>query len=288
MPVKEVITMAEHAVFLQIYQRLAHGDLVLPSLPDIGLRVREAVRDPNQSLGNIARLVQLEPPLAAYLVSVANSPLFRGAKPVDSCQAAVSRLGLSVTANLVMSYSLKSLFATQSSLLTRILRQLWERSVYLSALSCVLAKHLKGYDPDRALLAGLLQDIGALPIVANLVHKPEVLSDTETLAAILEQYTVPVGTLLLKHWNFDAEMLAVVASREQWRREHPGKADLADIVLLARLHSHAGTPLMRRCPKLKDIPAFSKLPLTLEAEDSLAILVEARQDVAAVQRLMAG
>lgn len=281
--------MTEHALFLHIFQRLRNGELPLPSLPDIGLRVREAVRDPNQSLPGIARLVQLEPALAAYLVSVANSPLFRGAKAVDSCQSAVSRLGLAVTANLVMSYSLKTLFATSSSALTRILRQQWQASVRLAALSSVLARHTRCGDPDRALLAGLLQDIGALPILANLANKPEILGDEAELQTILEHYVVPVGGLLLRHWQFDEDMLRVVAAREDWMRDPGPKAELADMVLLARLHAHVGTPAMRRCPRINTVPAYAKLPMgELSPQDSLSILEEARQEVAEMQRLMAG
>lgn len=281
--------MAEHAIFLQIYQRLTAGELTLPSLPDIGLRVREAVRDPQQSLTGIARIVQLEPPLAAYLVSVANSPLFRGAKSVDSCQAAVGRLGLSVTNNLVMSYSLRTLFASESSVLSRVLRGLWQQSVHLAALSSVLARHCGGVDPDRALLAGLLQDIGALPIVANLSAKPEMLADAATVREILDRYAIPVGTLLLKQWGFDEEMLKVVASREDWQRDPGPKAELADVVLLARLHGYVGTPRMRQCPRINAIPAYRKLALgELSPGDSLAILDTARQEVAEVQNLMAG
>lgn len=281
--------MAEHAVFLQIYQRLQQGELSLPSLPDIALRVREAVAKPEQSLGGIAKIVQLEAPLAAYLVSVANSPLFRGAKLVDNCQSAVGRLGLSVTANLVTSYSLNSLFTTDSPQLARALRQLWSASVHLAALSSVLARRVRGFDPDQALLAGLLQDIGALPVLANLAHKPELLADSALLAAILEHYTVPVGSLLLKHWHFDETMLSVVTSREDWLRNPGPKANLADLVLLARLHSYVGTPKMRQCPRINAIPAYSKLALgELGPDDSLQALAEARQEVAEVQQLMAG
>lgn len=281
--------MAEHALFLQIYQRLQNGDLVLPSLPDIGLRVREAVHDPQMSLSGIARIVQLEPPLAAYLVSVANSPLFRGAKAVDSCQTAVGRLGLSVTGNLVMSYSLKTLFASESTALTRILRTLWQHSVRLAALSSVLARQCRGFDPDRALLAGLLQDIGALPIVENLSHKPALLADPVELDTIIEHYVVPVGRLMLKRWNFDEEMLAVVASRKDWLRDPGPKADLADVVLLARLHAYVGTPAMRLCPRINAVPAYDKLALgELSPENSLQLLASARQEIAEVEHLMTG
>ncbi|MBI2380879.1 MAG: HDOD domain-containing protein [Gammaproteobacteria bacterium] len=281
--------MTEHALFLQIFQRLRNGELPLPSLPDIGLRVREAVRDPNQSLQGIAKVVQMDPALAAYLVSVANSPLFRGAKAVDSCQTAVGRLGLSVTGNLVTSYSLKTLFANASTVLTKILRSHWQASVRLGALSSVLARQTRSADPDRALLGGLLQDIGTLPIIANLANKPAILADEAELAAIIEHYVVPVGGLLLKHWQFDEDMLKVVASREDWMRDPGPKAELADLVLLARLHAYVGTPAMRGCPRINAVPAYAKLNLgELSPAESLQILEAARQEIGEVQRLMAG
>lgn len=285
--------MSRHAVFLRIYHQLQAGELSLPALPDIALRVREAVQDSNQTLAGIARIVQLEPPLAAYLVSVANSPLVRAARPVDSCQAAVSRLGLTTTGNLVMSYSLRSLFTGGSPSLQRLLRAEWQASVQLGALASVLAGAVvvpgRRFDADRALLAGLLQDIGALPVLARLAELPAVLADDTLVTAILDEYRVPVGRLLLKHWRFDEEMLEVVSSRLQWLRDPAPSADLADLVLLARLHALAGTPAFRNCPRIDQLPAWRKLGAgALTADASLAVLHEAKAQVLALQKLMAG
>ena len=53
------------------------GRLVLPSLPEIVVRVRQAVNNNDVNLGDVVKLIQLDPSLTARLVQIANSPLYR-------------------------------------------------------------------------------------------------------------------------------------------------------------------------------------------------------------------
>lgn len=66
----------------------------------------------------------------------------------------------------------------------------------------------------------------------------------------------------------------------------PGpKADLADIVLLARLHCYVGTKRMQKLPRINQLPAFHKLTLgDLTPEMSLSIIQEAREDIREIQK----
>ncbi|MEN8131182.1 MAG: hypothetical protein ABFS45_13520 [Pseudomonadota bacterium] len=137
------------------------------------------------------------------------------------------------------------------------------------------------------MLAGLLQDIGASAVLIELENRPEIAEDENKTRATVSRLSAIVGVLVLKHWKFDEEIIAVVRSREDWMRDQQPAADIADIVLIARLHSDIGTPLMEYLPRINEIPAFAKLPLgELTPGQSLKLVVEAQQEVQDVQRLL--
>ena len=51
--------------------------------------------------------------------------------------------------------------------LRRVCNGLWAHSIEVAATSQVLARSVTHLDPEEALLAGLLHDIGALPILSR-------------------------------------------------------------------------------------------------------------------------
>lgn len=277
------------AVFVQIHKDIVAGDLQLPALPDVAVRIREALRNPDIDLQGVAKIIQADPGLTAYLVQIANSAAYRSSRQVDSLTVALSRLGLGATRNLAMSYAMLALYSPDSAALRPMLRVLWQQSTRLAAFSCVLAKQCKGFDPDRALLGGLMQDIGCLPLLQTGARYPDIARQPHVMQQLFQRYAANIGPTLLTHWHFDPDIVACARSREQWTRDISPQADYADIVLIARLHSYAGSEQMKNLPKLTDIPAFHKLPLgEVSLKFSLKLLDDAKEHVTTLQRALTG
>jgi hypothetical protein len=57
-----------------------------------------------------------------------------------------------------------------------------------------------GFNPDQAMLSGLLQDIGALPILSELRRYPALLGDDASVERLLAEFTGKVSGLILNHW----------------------------------------------------------------------------------------
>ena len=150
----------------------------------------------------------------------------------------------------------------------------------------VIAGRCPGFDPDRAMLAGLLQDIGTLPLL-NALESRQDLPDEERLWETVESFSAKVGVHLLTFWEFDEDMIEVARSRKDWFRDESETADLADIVMVARLHAAVGTPEMHQQPTINHVPAFVKLPLgELGPDQSLAFLREAEADVRELMQML--
>ena len=277
------------ALFYRLVRDLMEDRLALPSMPDVAVRVRQAVADPNASANDVCRILQVDPTLAARLLKVANSAMYSGSAKVDSLRAAVVRLGLRTVRELVTAVTMREVFKAANPLLSRRMVELWMRSTLVAAISAVMARRLPGFDTDRALLAGLIHDIGAVPIVGHAGDYPELAADPKTLEQVLDRHKGEIGAMILRRWNFPEEMVAVPLEVGNWQREHDGPGDYADLVIAAQLESHAGTRAARHYPSPFEIPAAGRLGLSrLGLDDGRSIMDEARDEIADVQRFLIG
>ncbi len=236
---------------LTLLDDLEHDRLVLPSLPDIAIRVGREMNEENTNAHKLASIIQTDPAITAKLIRASNSPLYAGVSPVDSCSAAVIRLGANTTHNLVLTFALRELFVTRSPILKAQMQRLWEHSVKVSALCYVLAKVIGRLNPEHALLAGLLHDIGEVAILNYTKRFPDLLRDEQTLHQIIRDLRGVIGTRILSAWDFLEDLVTATEQAENWYRDHQGPADYADLVIIAQLHSFIGTPKMHGLPALE-------------------------------------
>jgi len=261
------------------------GKIPLPMLPTIALKVRQAVEDERLGTNDVARVIQLDPALTAQVVQAANSARFGGLPPVTSCHAAVARLGMRGVRDRVVAVSLHGVFNRPSRTTARRLHSLWQHSVRVAAISHVLGGIGPDLDPERALLAGLLHDIGILPLLAYAEEFPELLADERLLDRILARLRGQMGTLVLKAWDFDEDLIRVPMEAEHWTRDPAPMPDYADVVLLANIFSEFGSG--KALPDLANLPAFQKFPLgALGPEGGVEVLEEAQDQIRAVMAML--
>ncbi len=273
--------------FARAYREILADRAPLPSMPDVALRIRAAMQKPNYNVGTIARVVSADPGICAYLMRISNSSLYGAAVPINDVENAIGRLGVGATRNLVTSHALRAMFKTRSKVLGRLMKDTWARSARLAAVTAVIAGRCPGFDPDKAMLAGLLQDIGVLPLMLTLENYRPPLPEPERIYSSIDAVAGKVGVVLLQKWSFDDEMVEVARSRNDWFRDKQPQADLADLVLIARLHTLIGTQKMHELPRINEVPAFDKLNLAkLDPEASMAFLREAESDVRQVMKIL--
>ena len=173
------------------YQKLKEAvetdQLILPSLPEIALRIRDAVESEDSTAESVADLLAQDAAFSARLVKVANSPLYRLGKPVDNIQMAVTRLGMTMVRDLVISLAMKQIFQATSDALDHHFNAIWNTAVDVSAICTMMAATVPGISSQQALLAGLVHNIGALPIVVMAENDDDLFNDTEGLSAVINQ-----------------------------------------------------------------------------------------------------
>lgn len=163
-----ILSPTESALFARIYQHIVTGRLDLPAMPEVAVKIQGAINASDADAYRLSRIIQMDLAVTGGLVKAANSALYGGASPVSSVRDAIVRLGFDVTRQLVISIAMKQVFSTDIPALKKRMRTLWDRSVHVSALSYVLARHSQRFDPEHAMLAGLLYQVGMVPLLDHI------------------------------------------------------------------------------------------------------------------------
>ncbi len=244
----------------QLGAAIKQNRITLPTLPEVALRIRDAVEKDSATAHQIAEIVATDAALSARLLQVANSPLYRGRIQIENIQMAVTRLGQKLVRSLVVSLAMKQIFQATSDTLDTLLRAIWEESVQVAAICRALAQTV-GLDREQAMLAGLIHNIGSLPILTMAESFPELVADTEKLDSFVAHLNPEIGKLILQTWGFSENLIKVPENYGNKRYDGGPKADYVDIVQVARLQTLGDMDV-----EWMLAPAFSKLGLEPEVE----------------------
>lgn len=247
-------------------QELDANKLVLPTLPDIALKVRDAVAKGEATAQQLADMIVTDAALSARLIQVANSPLYRGAAEIKNIQMAVTRLGNKTVQTLITSLVMQQMFTPTTASLEQHFRETWEQSINVSAISRALASFAPHLNSDEAMLAGLIHQIGKLPILMLVEKIPEFRDSPSRLAKLLEKAHPAVGKIIMDSWTFPDELKAVPHQYVNYSYDSGDKADYVDVVQVAFLQSIAGTDHPATRVDWASVPAFAKLGLASDVE----------------------
>jgi len=250
--------------FASLTEDLENDRLVLPILPEVAIEVRKVVEDENATAGQVADIVCTDPALTARLLSVVNSPLYRGTAHISHVQHAVSRLGMTIVKNLVLSLIVKQLFQGKSGATAKRLHEVWEHSTQVASISFALATQFTTLETDQALLAGLVHDIGKIPLITYAENQPELQNDAVLFDRVVSNLHARLGATLLEKWGLDDDLIAVAGGHESISRISGTKPDYVDLVIVANLQSHVGSDHPLASVDFSTVPAFTKLGLDPE------------------------
>ncbi len=266
---------------LEIEGLIERDELVLPTLPEIALKVRDIAEDENASIQDLSRVLIKDPAMSARLLRVVNSPMVRSAVPITDISTAISRMGIDFTTNLVVSIAMEQMFQATNEIIDKRMRACWSHATEIAASAQVLARHFTSLPPDQALLAGLVHQIGTLPILAYAEQSGSLLQDAKTLDHAIRALHQPLGEKVLSSWDFPDDIINVTRDYLNFDRT-PDVADLTDLIQVATLQSHAGTSHPLAEIDTATVGAFVRLGLAADTETlELEVIAEEQAETQA-------
>lgn len=257
---------SKEAFLASLQKEIQDETLVLPTFPDVALKAREAANNENITAEQLATIINTDAALSARLLKVANSPLFRARNKIDNIQVALTRLGHRVVRNLIMSITVEQMFQAESKIMAERFKKAWQHSIQVAAFSRVLAMSLPDLDPEQAMLAGLIHDIGVLPILLKAEKHDQLMAQPEALDNLIDELHTQVGSLIVEHWDFPKSLTDVVLEHENLYRDPQPEADYSDVVLVANLQTPSREQHKNNHLDWSKIPAFKKLGLDHEVD----------------------
>ena len=267
---------------------LSSKNLVFPTSLKTTMKIRRALDTPDISNDQIARIISAEPVLSAQVLKLANSAMFnRTGRKVEELRAATVLLGFGVVRNVAISVGMKQLKDHQASGQTSDrMEGLWTRSMRVAALSFVLARNLTRLSPDKAMIAGLLHDVGKFYILNRACLYQDLFVSEEALWDLVDQWHADIGAAILDSWEMSDDVRAAVMDHQSLDIPVTGKASLTDIVATANFLDGHFVAQSIASLDWEHIPAPLK-NLQLDAERTEKLMKETTQELAAIMQVLA-
>jgi HD-like signal output (HDOD) protein len=261
----------------RIEAEIAARHLSFPTSLDVSLRIKRLADSPASSLDEIAAVVRAEPVLGAKTVRMGNAVALNPyGSPITNVADAVRRIGLASLRCLAVSVAAEQLAQDHRSPRMRSLAAgLWMHSVDVASWSYALARHLKVVNPDTAMFAGMMVDIGQFLLLARAADYPALEDDLPRFAQFVMTWSEPVGRAVLEVFELPESILDAFECRNPYGGAWP-PANLADLVFVASLGAETPNPfeqlLGTRRLSLPDTAAHGIEP------EKLAELLESARD----------
>ncbi|MHB1373257.1 MAG: HDOD domain-containing protein [Thauera sp.] len=227
----------------QVEQELRDGALSFPTVFDLSLRIKRLADNPDSSLADIANAVRAEPLLAAKVIRMANTLSmnpYRG--EISSLKDAIGRIGLSTLRCLAFAVAAEQLARDHRSRQMRLIATgLWMHAIDVAAWSFALARELDRPNPDGAMLAGLMLDIGQFYLLARAARYPALEGDMPRFAELVALWDEPVRTAVLETFDLPDTIIEACTADPTAHTEWPPES-MSDIVFLATLATDAPNP----------------------------------------------
>jgi HD-like signal output (HDOD) protein len=133
----------------------------LVTLPDVYLRLKAVLDDPDSTLADVTVVVEKDPALTVKLLRMVNSAYFGLESDIDTVSRAIGLLGTQEVHDLVLATSVAQSFEGMSNEIMDM-QKFWRRSVVCAITARELASLCNLVQSERLFVIGLLRDIGHL------------------------------------------------------------------------------------------------------------------------------
>jgi hypothetical protein len=260
-----------------IAAQTARGELAFPTHVNATLKLQRALSDPDCHVEEAARLVQAEPLLAARTVAIANSAAYnRAGNDVTNVRAAVQRVGFRTLGALAASVIVRQLASGVTDPLLRAKAdQLWQHSANVAALALVIARRVSFVDPDTAMFAGIVHEVGGFYLLSRASEFPGLLDGGAD--EWIEYGQVDIGRGVLLKLGVPGPVMDAIEALWNGMRALPPET-LGDTLMLAKDLAPIPSPLLER-PGFSPTQASATIDFAVGDGTLALILRESEEEV---------
>ncbi len=216
---------------------LDNGDISLPSLPDVVMKIRKLLSSEDCDFERISQAVSVDPVLVSRLFVFANSAFYNRANvKVESLDGAIGRLGFEVVRSAAMSLAMKQLYGSDKhSKSAKQQKAVWARGMKLSCMAFAVASLDDTLNQESAFLCGLLHEVGSLYILTKAGEFPGLLAEAESLHGLMAEWNPQISKSIVESWGFATEIIESTDPASYVDHDTDTPANLIDVMIVAQL-----------------------------------------------------
>jgi len=221
------------AVVKKKLKGLLKKTIAVPALPDVAVRVQDAMKDPEIAFKKLAEIINTDMTMAANVIKLANSPQFGVSGKIGSIEDACKQVGMNAIANTVM--AAKVFDALEELPADFDIKRLRRHCYAVATIARIVGRRCHALRKVSAQIqfsgtmfaAGLLHDIGKVLMTQYFTEECQriaaVIEEQGLTMAVAENRVVGVshadaGLYAGMEWNFPVMMVNVIG-RHHWSLE---------------------------------------------------------------------
>jgi len=256
----------------------------ISSIKNTIVGITKIINDPKSSAKDLKEIIQIDPPLTARLLKLANSVYYSPRTRISQIQQAIIWVGYDALKELTLSQKVCEIFTGDSTFEGYSRPLLWKHSVAVSLLGKMIYRREFREKGENIYIAGLLHDIGIIVLDQfcedefRLIlsrTKTEKKNHTKTEKKLLGFDHTEVGKAMTNDWNLPQELVEVIGCHhnpDNIAQEFVRLGStlyVADYVCQQKGLGYSDAPirdkeLFRRCLKRLDLTSYA---LDLIVED---------------------
>ena len=249
---------------------LLSGYVELSSLPQVHVRLEEAINNPKKSMADIAKIIREDPGLTARLLRMVNSSSYSFPSRIETVTQAVTIVGTQQLSALALATSVMRMFRGIPPDLVNM-DSFWRHSVACGVAARMLATYRREPNPERYFIGGILHDIGRLVMytrIADECREAIALADAQRTLLFDAEFQIlgfthaVVGGELLQAWKLPASLEEAVMFHHNPAAapSFPAEAALVHVADIVAHSMGLGQSGERFVPALED-SAWSELEI---------------------------
>lgn len=270
-----------------IARDLSSSEITFPTFLDITFQVRSALKDPNLSVDQLAKLVGAEPLMSAKIIRMANSVAMNpSGREIGDVKNAIVRVGMEAVRTVSFAVAMEQLLKSkQMQPFEGISKRLWEHTSHVAALCRVLARKIAKINGDEAMFTGLVHDLGVFYLMSRAANFPELVADKAELHSLLVGWHDNIGHALLSALG-SPESVVLAVQEHETDREIAELRSLSDVLYVA--NKIANRTASWRDPEFEEQVDTSVLDSLFDAETLAEIVEESEEEVQSLKAALGG
>lgn len=202
-------------------------DSEISSIKNVVSGILKIINDPKSTAKDLKELIEIDPPLSAQVLKVANSAYYSPPSKIGEILKAVLWIGYDAIKEVVMHQKVCKLFSSDEAIDDYSRISLWKHSVAVAVMGKMIYRREFGERGENMYAAGLLHDIGLI-VEDQFCHEQfieAIRKTTEQSKAFTEMENMIFGfshaelaKAVMESWDMPEELCAAIGQHHRPRR----------------------------------------------------------------------